>query len=130
MAFAAGTSPRSVKVGDVNSDGKADLVVANIGSNNVSVLLGTGTTTPLFQSAVNYAVGANPNSVALTDLSGDGICDLVVTNSGDNTVSVLLGAMTVLSRMHRVMRPVWARYLWRWETSTAIRPPRGTPTTI
>ena len=42
-------------VGDFNGDGKADLAVANHGSNNVSVLLGNGDGT--FQAAVNYGGG-------------------------------------------------------------------------
>src|SRR5206468_1762617 len=39
---AAGINPSSVAVADVNGDGKPDLVTANFGSNNVSVLLGNG----------------------------------------------------------------------------------------
>ncbi len=73
---------------DVNGDGQPDLVVANSGSNNVSVLLGNGNGT--FQSAVNYATGSEPSAVAVADVNGDGHPDLVVTNFGSNTVSVLL----------------------------------------
>jgi hypothetical protein len=39
-----------------------------------------------------FGVGDAPESVALGDVSGDGIPDLVVANEGNNTVSVLLGA--------------------------------------
>ena len=39
----------------------------------------------------DFAVGNFPISVATGDFNGDGLPDLVVTNSGDNTVSVLLG---------------------------------------
>ena len=56
--YAAGTYPYSVAVGDFNGDGKADLAVANYGSDNVSVLLGNGNGT--FQAAVNYAAGSRP----------------------------------------------------------------------
>src|SRR6185436_14471253 len=41
--FAAGTTPRSVAIGDLNGDGKLDLAAANDSSNIVSILLGTGT---------------------------------------------------------------------------------------
>src|ERR1019366_890758 len=47
--FAVGNSPISVTVADLNGDGLPDLIVANLGSNTVSVLLNTtvpGATTP------------------------------------------------------------------------------------
>jgi hypothetical protein len=92
--FAVGKSPRSVAVADVNGDGRPDLVVANEGSlsnpgNTVSVLLGNGNGT--FHSAVNFAVGSNPESVAVADVNGDGLPDLVTANYGSGSVSVLLG---------------------------------------
>jgi len=92
--YAAGTNPVSVAVGDFNGDGKTDLVVADYGpsdisSDNVSVLLGNGNGT--FQTAVNYAAGANPNYVAVGDFNGDGKSDLAVADANSNTVSILLG---------------------------------------
>src|SRR5262245_61607766 len=41
QTFATGSSPFSVALGDVNGDGRPDLLVANAGSNTVSVLLNT-----------------------------------------------------------------------------------------
>ena len=38
-----------------------------------------------------FAVGANPQSVAVADFNGDGNVDLVTANFGDGTVTVLLG---------------------------------------
>jgi hypothetical protein len=42
IQYAIGSNPVSVAVADVNGDKKLDLIVANSGSNNVSVLLGNG----------------------------------------------------------------------------------------
>jgi len=53
----------AVAVGDFNGDGKADLAVANSGTNDVSILLGNGDGT--FGVAVNYAAGSFPESVAM-----------------------------------------------------------------
>ena len=99
ISFGAGTSPRSVAVGDFNSDGKPDLVVANLDSHDVSVLLGNGDGT--FRPAINYGAGTEPVSVAVGDFNGDGKLDLAVADrsSWDNSkvgfingiVSVLLG---------------------------------------
>ena len=87
--FTAGTNPQGVAVGDFNNDGNPDFVVANEGSNNVSVLLGNGDGT--FQAAKNYATGSTPQSIVVGDFNGDGKLDIAVTNSGSNTISVLLG---------------------------------------
>src|SRR5205807_5346036 len=57
--------------------------------NSVSMLLGKGDGT--FQTAMNFAVGTNPSSVAVSDFNGDGKLDLAVANQGSNNVSVLLG---------------------------------------
>ena len=45
---------------------------------------------PLFASP-QYAVGANPHSVAVGDFNGDGKQDFVTTNNGANNISVRLG---------------------------------------
>jgi hypothetical protein len=104
----------SIAVGDVNGDGKPDLVVAqcsgtelgicSAGLGEVGVLLGNGDGT--FQAAVNYSsTGENsgvgygePNAVALADINGNGNLDILVTNfeSGgegglDGSLAVLLG---------------------------------------
>ena len=90
--FLAGTQPVSVAVDDFNGDGKRDLAVANFGSINVSIRLGTGTGS--FGTATNFPVGTNPSSVAVGDFNGDGKRDLAVANYGSNNVSTLLGTGT------------------------------------
>jgi uncharacterized repeat protein (TIGR01451 family) len=66
--------------------------VANESSNNVSILLGTGTGT--FGAATNFTAGSFPTSVAIGDFNGDGKTDLAVANFGSTTVSILLGTGT------------------------------------
>ena len=46
---------------------------------------------PQFLEALEYPTGAGPRGAASGDLNHDGWLDLVVANSTDNTVSVLLG---------------------------------------
>ena len=87
--FAAGSYPNSVSVADVNGDGNADVVTANWGSNNVSLLLGDGKGS--FAPQTTFAVGSTPYFVSVADVNGDGKLDLVTANSSGNNVSVLLG---------------------------------------
>jgi hypothetical protein len=88
-----GQLPTSVAVGDVNNDGKQDLVITNLLSNNVEVLLGNGDGT--FKEALNSpfaaGVGNQPASVAIGDFNHDGFLDLAVANSSDGTISNLQG---------------------------------------
>jgi hypothetical protein len=87
--YETGRGPRGIAVGDLNKDGKQDMVVANATSNTVSVLLGNGTGG--FAPKVSYNVGSAPVAVAVTDINGDGNPDVAVANSGSSNVSILLG---------------------------------------
>ena len=46
--------------------------------------------TPSFALQQSFATGGEPLSVTTADINGDGKLDLIVANSDDNTVSVLL----------------------------------------
>jgi hypothetical protein len=93
LPFPTGALPVRLAVGDFNGDGKPDdVAVANLtgASGTVGVLLGNGDGTLAAQQSL--PIGANPFSVAVADLNGDGRPDLVATNYYfDGAVHVLLG---------------------------------------
>ena len=63
--FPTGVNPRSAVIGDVNGDGKPDLVVANQISNTVSVLLGNGIGG--FGPKTDFATGVGTHAVVMGD---------------------------------------------------------------
>jgi uncharacterized protein (TIGR03437 family) len=66
-------------VGDLDGDGKPDLLVAHCcGNSDVSMLRGNGDGT--FQNEVRFAGGPSPDAIAVADLNGDGRPDLIIAN--------------------------------------------------
>jgi hypothetical protein len=77
----------SIAVGDLNGDGKPDLVVAHYGTRDLGVLLGNGNGTFRQQLLVG---GGYFDSAAVADVNGDGIPDIVALNER-GSLNVLLG---------------------------------------
>lgn len=87
------TRQAGVAIGDLNSDGKADVVTA-IRSGGVAVLLGTGGGS--FGTVTKYngpslSPGAVQTSLVLRDLNGDDDLDAVTTSTSNNVAIVWLG---------------------------------------
>ncbi len=80
---------RDLIVSDFNGDGQPDLALArDLLRNHVSVWLGGGDGT--FRSAGDFGVDNGPSRLAVADLNGDRVTDLVTANLA-GTASVLLG---------------------------------------
>src|SRR5262249_580318 len=76
-----------VAIGDLNGDGKPDVVVANPSVNNIAVFLNTGGGT---LGPGNFiAVSGTINQVSLADINGDGHLDIVL--GGPTGLQVMLG---------------------------------------
>jgi uncharacterized delta-60 repeat protein len=94
VTFSTGNYPYWVALGDVNGDGKPDVVVADASGNTVSVFQNTSTPgsfgTNSLAPRVAFATGSGPREVVLADLDGDGRLDIVNANLnyGNNYVSI------------------------------------------
>ena len=102
--YPAGPQPQSVKIADVNGDGRPDIIVANLGPGGdgtgmagVSVLLQNADGT--FATPVTHPTPGQSIDVAVGDLTGTGKMDLVVAN----LLPVNTGSISVL--LHDTLNP-------------------------
>ena len=90
--FFTGTNPVGITVADVNGDGRPDLVIANKGSNTVSILINekVGNSFTFVPGPVLQA-GDGPVATVLGNVAGSPLPDLLVADSSSNQVLLLEG---------------------------------------
>ncbi|HYX52573.1 MAG TPA: FG-GAP-like repeat-containing protein [Candidatus Limnocylindrales bacterium] len=92
LALAQSGQPSIAAVGDLNGDGKLDVVVANGSLNNVGVFLNDGSGG--LTAGKFFAVAHPANSVQLADFNSDGHLDILVIEqvpAGTSPLEVMLG---------------------------------------
>lgn len=83
----ANTGPNGIYTAQLNGDLYLDLAVANITSQDVSVMLGNGDGT--FAAPINYSIGTVLSTLVCGDLNRDDDIDIVVASQGANRIDVL-----------------------------------------
>ena len=81
--YTTGANPVDLDAADFNKDGYNDVAVANKGSNNISLFLGTGTITLTPAGTVN--TGVQPGALVAKDFNHDGNADVITANQSNLT---------------------------------------------
>ena len=92
--FASGDNPFGIAIGDVNADGKPDLAIINSpssmaggkGKNGLTVLLGDETGKFTTVKGSPYEAGKIPNRIAIGDVDGDDVNDIVTSDNDSNNI--------------------------------------------
>ncbi|CAF1202596.1 unnamed protein product [Adineta steineri] len=79
--------PYMVAIGDLNNDYQLDIVVTDIGINNIRIFFGSGN-----GSFINYkdisTYSSRPIFINLVDFNNDTLLDMITINYGKNTISI------------------------------------------
>jgi hypothetical protein len=87
VSFATGVNPAYVASGDLDGDGKPDLVVTNQGDGTASLYRNTSSIGTISFDKTDIASDGSGN-VALTDIDGDGKLDMIILNQGARGIMV------------------------------------------
>ena len=98
VIFPSAPNGRFLSIGDMDGDGKPDIVTANWTTETISVLRnltsGPGITTNSFAPPVNFATGGWANNVTLGDLAGIGKLDIVAVSQLPSLFSIFQNIST------------------------------------
>lgn len=81
IARGPAANPRALALGDLNKDGKTDIVLANSGTDDVTVLLGAGNGS--FGAPSHFFAGNFPLDLVIADVDADSSPDVVLINGLD-----------------------------------------------
>ncbi|GAB3712385.1 hypothetical protein GCM10027592_50790 [Spirosoma flavus] len=95
-----GASPGRIAAGDLNNDGRTDMVVTLPNSGEIRILqnngnVGNSPSGAAIMVGTNQFVGGTPYGVEIVDLNGDGRLDIAVTQAANNAVKILYNTGTM-----------------------------------
>ncbi len=87
--YSTGATPTEIEVGDLNADGRPDVVAGNKTDESLTVLLNNGAGALVAQPTL--ALGFAPRVIRIVDLNADGKADLVANSDSDSKMRVFVG---------------------------------------
>ena len=88
-AYSVGTNPTQLLLGNFTAGSGLDLVTVNSGSDNLTLISGLGTSSPVSQTLSSG--GTDPTSAIAVPFPENGLDNLVVGNNGDGNISLFQG---------------------------------------
>ena len=92
-------NPYKLVVADLDGDGRPDIIALNADSKVISILKNISSpgvlTTNSFATRIDLPGGNIMRGLAVQDLNGDGLPEIVTANQGDNSVSIFQNLSTV-----------------------------------
>lgn len=95
-----------INSGDVDGDGRVDILTANRDSNRVTII--PNLTSPngfLFGSPISYTVKTHPAAVITTDINGDNKEDLITVNNQSADIGVLINKIGTENNPEIIITP-------------------------
>ena len=80
-----GATPEGLDIKDINEDGFTEIIIADSGSNTISIIKSSE------EQNTAYKTGNNPALVATGDFNGDNIIDIVSLSAGGSSIYMLWG---------------------------------------
>jgi cysteine-rich repeat protein len=90
LGLDTGEIPEAMAVADLNNDGSRDLLVANAGSQDISIFINTGGRTFTTLARIKLPSGTGHVALAVGDIDGDDKKDLAVIQSESNRLTIFL----------------------------------------